>query len=612
MKLLKYISLAAICSLSLTACDDFLDTENKSTGNVNAGDYFAKSPGEIVPVAYNALRNFGQIIDMHDQASDLYMEKEPSKGGDFNTFELNSENGTVLNYYKNAYAGINYANCYLYYAGEDGPAADEMKFIRNYFYYLLTQQFGSVPYVTEYINTAERSYPRYPLADLYQAMIDELTTVYNSGNLPATDHTGRASKQAVAALLAKVTLAAAWDLDTQLTDSKTGAYSVSSTARFAEAAAWAEKAINGVQLTMPFDDKWNFNNQGNAEEIFSIQYQRQGVPTDELTSGHSLQNHYTCYFGNNVTVGLKGMSSGGDNLLSVKKGWQLWEKGDKRWEGTFMTTYYNSQVTNGTAAWGTQGYMAFYNCDAATLAKMPIAYQVFPYYMSEAECEAWLADHKSQTIGSFKEGYGTLTPKAVRLHPDGVTVWTFQADGTVNKSSQDPYTFSNVGGGYNGISVRKWDDPQSGQVQRDNDYRDIVLFHVSDMYLTAAEAYLLAGQEGQALAKVNAVRQRAGLAALGSFGAYDPDYSRNLALRPLDLILDEYGRECYAEMHRYHELRRTKQLIRYNLEFSDALVRGYSQMCNLQGEEKWYRPIPNDEFNQNIGLDRAVDQNPGY
>ncbi|MCH5346815.1 MAG: RagB/SusD family nutrient uptake outer membrane protein, partial [Muribaculaceae bacterium] len=561
-------------------------------------------------VAYNSLHSFDQVINMHDQASDLYMEKEPTKGGDFNTFELNSENGDVKNYYTNGYKGINNANCYLFYAGEGTKEADEMIFLRSYFYYLLTQQFGAVPYVKEYINTAERVYPRVPLDEIYPDLIADLTEVYNAGRLPATDHTGRASKQAVAALLAKITLAAAWDLDVDMTDSKTGAYNVKSTARFKEAAAWAEKAINGVQLTMSFDQKWAFNNQENNEEIFSVHYDRNSVPTDVLTSGHSLQNHYTCYFGNNVAVGLKGMSSGGDNLLSVKKGWQLFEKGDERFAGTFMTTYYNSEVKDGTAAWGDQGYMAFYNCDAAKLAGMPIAYQVFPYYMTEAECEAWLTAHKNQTVKLA--GYGTQTPKAVRLHPDGVTVWSFNADGSFSKSSQDPYTFSNVGGGYNGISVRKWDDPQSGQVQRDNDYRNIVLFHVSDMYLTAAEAYLLAGDEGQALAKVNAVRDRAKAPHLNSFGAYDPDYGRNLALRPLDLILDEYGRECYAEMRRFHELRRTKQLVRYNLEFSDALIAGYQSICGIGGAEKWYRPIPSDEFNQNMGLDLATDQNPGF
>lgn len=164
-----------------------------------------------------------------------------------------------------------------------------------------------MPYITTYIQTSTRDYPRTALSDLYPALIADLTDLYENSNLPASDNTGATvSKQAVAALLAKITLSAAWDLDTTLGDAEKGTYTVNSTTRFAEAAQWAEKAINGVQLTMPFADKWSPKNETNAEMIFAMQYSRAGYPGDVHSGGHSMQNQYMAMYGNCVQSGQKG------------------------------------------------------------------------------------------------------------------------------------------------------------------------------------------------------------------------------------------------------------------------------------------------------------------
>ena len=164
----------------------------------------------------------------------------------------------------------------------------------------------------------------------------------------------------------------------------------------------------------------------------------------------------------------------------------------------------------------------------------------------------------------------------------------------------------------NGTTVTKYDDPTCGAVTGSQDYRDIPFLHVSEMYLVAAEAYLLAGDESNSLKYINAVRNRAGLADLASFGAYEAPYTTSMSFTfvPLDLVLDERARECYAERTRYFDLRRTKQLVRYNLEFS-RFMNEVSKMANAQGQIKWYRPIPQSEIDNNTALTSA-DQNPGY
>ena len=166
--------------------------------------------------------------------------------------------------------------------------------------------------------------------------------------------------------------------------------------------------------------------------------------------------------------------------------------------------------------------------------------------------------------------------------------------------------------------MRKYDDPNAENVTRDQTYRDIPMLHLSEIYIVAAEAYYMADKEPEALAKINAVRTRAKADIQHSFEAYKNDVTYlplvnsgvTFNLTTLDLILDEKARECYAERIRYEDLRRTKQLIRYNLAFSRT-IKNANEMKGPDGEYKLLRPIPQEEINDNTALTLA-DQNPGY
>ena len=434
----------------------------------------------------------------------------------------------------------------------------------------------------------------------------DLTSLYNSSSLASQSHTGRASKQAVAALLAKVYLAAGWDLDTTLSDAEQGSYNVNGTNNFTQAASWAEKAINGINLTMSFEDKWYPTNEGNEEEIFSIQYERNGYPGDVSNSGHSMQNGFGGYYGNYDASGIKNVSS--DDQQS-EKSMYLFEKGDKRYEGTFMEVFYAAtKNASGKANWGTEGYYAHYN--VSDLSHFPITRVYLPYYVTEAEAEAWMTEHKSQLIadGSIYAN-GNVIVSLLTL--PNVTTWTLASGSTQFQKKTVAITDYNNQVD-NGACVKKFDDPNTEYTNNSNDYRDIVVFHVSDMYLIAAEAYLMAGQTAQALDKINAVRGRAGVAAISSFSAYQPEYftTSSFTIKDIDLILDERARELYAEGHRWMDLRRTKQLVRYNVEFNEY-VRDASAMQGKDGNYKWLRPIPANEISANTGITMA-DQNPGY
>ena len=596
---------------TLTACSDFLEAENKSAGGQTADDVFSKDAEPLLTAAYSSLKSYGFNTDLFSRGTDLYIHTRGKTVSDFDTYTFNTENSTISSLYSNVYRTINLANGVISYAGDGTQLSYEARFLRNYGYYILTQHFGSVPYITEYINSSETNFPRTPLNEVYSAMIEDLTSLYNSSSLEAQSHTGKASKQAVAALLAKVYLAAGWDLETSLGDAAQGTYTVNGTSNFTQAASWAEKAINGVGLTMSFEDKWSPFNEGNAEEIFSIQYERNGFPGDIISGGHSMHGSFGGYYGAYDASGIKGVSS---EDCQSQKSMYLFEKGDTRYDATYMMVMYNStKDANGKPTWGTEGYYAYYNASEADKAKMAICKVYFPYYYTEAEVQQWIDEHESQLIAD-KDKYANADVRISLLTLPQVTNWIYVQDANGDaKWSKSKVAIADYNAQTsNGACVKKFDDAAADFTNQANNYRDIVALHVSDLYLVAAEAYLMAGQSAQALEKINAVRGRAGLSALASFGAYQPEYSTSgsFKMTDLDLILDERARELYAEGQRWMDLRRTKQLVRYNVEFSEY-ISAASDMANNKGEIKWYRPIPANEISANSGISQA-DQNPGY
>ena len=327
-----------------------------------------------------------------------------------------------------------------------------------------------------------------------------------------------------------------------------------------------------------------------------------------------MMNQYTAYYGNPTQSGLKGTGSGGTNVMSAKAA-SLFEAGDSRFEGTFMTVFYNAPRPNkGNAVWE-DGYMAWYNKTAAEQEPLPIALKFYAPATTVAEAEADL--RKLVAAGRCvrpkdANTYGVNEPFAAILTGTEVIKWEFNTAGTMPSRKTMEYTTFIREAANNGTCVTKYDDPASGATTGSQCYRDLPFLHVSDMYLTAAEAYLLAGEDGKSLDMINAVRKRAGAKELSSFSEYEAPYTTNVnfVFTSLDLVLDERARECYAERTRYYDLRRTKQLVRYNLEFS-RFMKNLEDMCNAQGEVKWYRPIPQDEIDNNTALTSA-DQNPGY
>jgi len=595
-----------ISFFGLTSCEDFLEADNKSA--VNATEQFSTKENfeTLVNQAYYTLDTVYEEPNIFCAGTDLYIGIRAAGDATLEGYTLTSDNATVKSLYTNLFATVNAANAVLYYAGicedytEKELRKEEARFIRAYAYYILSQQFGRMPIIKSYINTAETSYPRNTLEETYQFMIDELVELSGSTLLPASDVTGRASVQAVKALLAKVYLAAGWDLETTLTNAESGSFSINGTGYFDKAAATAKAVVDAVPLTQSFEDKWSPFNEQNEEVIFAIQLNR-ASSLDVNTGGNSHQNDFGTYLGA-VTLGMKFINS---NLNQTSKSFYLYEKGDQRYDATFMTTVYN-YAENST--WGEQGYWAYYN--ATDLSSLGIAFYFPPWYTTDQE----IADYQTANAARFESAENQNVSQIIHT-ADPVRWIKYKSDGTLDSDESDINYIAALSRVGTIPSIKKFDDPETSSTASTSNggYRDFVLLHISDIYLVAAEAYLMAGNEGEALNYLNKVRARAGATQLISFASYqryDPDqFGYVSADQYVDVILDERARELIGEYYRWIDLRRTRQLVKYNIKWNKNFT--FSNIIGGDGNIKWLRPIPADEIGLNTGIS-STDQNPGY
>ena len=611
MRKYSYIIGAVLLSvLTLTGCKDYLEADNKTAGGQTAEQFFNGDATSLGVYAYSLMKPVVTRNAVYQYGTDLYV---PSRGKTsvFHDYSLTPETPDIKSFYSDLYACINMANACIFYDADRTQYTPEMRFVRSYCYYILSQQFGRVPYVTEYINSAARNYPLTELKDIYEAIEKDLLAAIADDKMAANyAGDGHATKDACYALLAKVCLAAGWDLGTTYNDVAAGTYAINSTDWFTKALNYAKQAGADNALTLTFADKWNPALADNgAEVLFAVQYDRAGYPGVAQEGGHGLQNTYGHYYGASA-LGQKYVNS---EFCQSLKSCKLWDKGDLRYDATFMTTFFNADNADN---WGKDGYYAFYSSpDTATQG---IRWKYFPYYTTDAEIRAWLTAHKAQMVkGDFAN-----QPNAYKVcDAANSNILTYKIDDGGSISVELTQTYDDALEGSNALNkfpcVRKWDDLTAGFIDgtnTSNDYRDIILLHQSDIILVAAEAAYMLGSTGVAEGYLNAVRARAGLPAT-TIDAYKAHYTVNAAFedafhKGIDYILDERGRELYAENERWIDLRRTKQLVRYNIEFN-AKVGSLLSMSGDGTNAKLYRPIPQAEINANEAI-TADNQNLGY
>ena len=567
-KILYSVALAACCMGTMTSCSDFLDASNKS--NVTAKQSFATKEGlnNLVNDAYQHLQNVYAaplFTSCFSAGTDMYADARNKMNEALNTYEtLTPENTDIKNLYTYLYSGIRAANSVSYYAQtaqvDDKTKSQligEARVLAAYEYYLLVNNFGGVPIMKDFLTTADTGYPKSSAADVYAYIISELEDVISKNVLQASTATkggGRISQETAKAILAKTYLSAAWDLNKQ--------------DYFSKAAALADEVIAGRKLTTPFAKLWKADGSGDDNEEFLWDVEYDLATANNTTSGGTEWSGYYCnYLGGNEDNIKATTSSYVPTLYAL----HCFKKGDQRYDATFMKEL--PDINKGNAA-GT-GYWTWYK-NGESLVGKPVTRYYSAWYETDADFEAWKAIDPANRANTY------------RIPMDS------QSKEAQNMDGRDMEYYDNQQLVYGSSPCKKFDDSNTAKTEKNTCYRDIHIITLPEMYLVAAEAYLKAGDNPKALARLNEVHQRAGLPAL-------------TGTITIDDILDENACENFGNEARWMDLRRTQTLVtrctKYNHEMGDKAAQYIGK--------KLLRPIPQAAIDANDQLTLA-DQNPGY
>lgn len=567
-KILYSVALAACCMGTMTSCSDFLDASNKS--NVTDKQTFATKEGlnNLVNDAYQHLQNVYAaplFTSCFSAGTDMYADARNKMNEALNTYEtLTPENTDIKNLYTYLYSGIRAANSVSYYAQTaqvddktKGQLVGEARVLAAYEYYLLVNNFGGVPIMKDFLTTADTGYPKSSAADVYAYIISELEDVISKNVLQASTATkggGRISQETAKAILAKTYLSAAWDLNKQ--------------DYFSKAAALADEVIAGRKLTTPFAKLWKADGSGDDNEEFLWDVEYDLATANNTTSGGTEWSGYYCnYLGGNEDNIKATTSSYVPTLYAL----HCFKKGDQRYDATFMKEL--PDINKGNAA-GT-GYWTWYK-NGESLVGKPVTRYYSAWYETDADFEAWKAIDPANRANTY------------RIPMDS------QSKEAQNMDGRDMEYYDNQQLVYGSSPCKKFDDSKTAKTEKNTCYRDIHIITLPEMYLVAAEAYLKAGDNPKALARLNEVHQRAGLPAL-------------TGTITIDDILDENACENFGNEARWMDLRRTQTLVtrctKYNHEMGDKAAQYIGK--------KLLRPIPQAAIDANDQL-TLDDQNPGY
>lgn len=567
-KILYSVALAACCMGTMTSCSDFLDASNKS--NVTAKQSFATKEGlnNLANNAYQHLQNVYAaplFTSCFSAGTDMYADARNKMNEALNTYEtLTPENTDIKNLYTYLYSGIRAANSVSYYAQtaqvDDKTKSQligEARVLAAYEYYLLVNNFGGVPIMKDFLTTADTGYPKSSPEDVYAYIISELEEVISKNVLQASTATkggGRISQETAKAILAKTYLSAAWDLNKQ--------------EYFSKAAALADEVIAGRKLTTPFAKLWKADGSGDDNEEFLWDVEYDLATANNTTSGGTEWSGYYCnYLGGNEDNIKATTSSYVPTLYAL----HCFKKGDQRYDATFMKEL--PDINKGNAA--NTGYWTWYK-NGESLVGKPVTRYYSAWYETDADFEAWKAIDPANRANTY------------RIPMDS------QSKEAQNMDGRDMEYYDNQQLVYGSSPCKKFDDSKTAKTEKNTCYRDIHIITLPEMYLVAAEAYLKAGDNPKALARLNEVHQRAGLHAL-------------TGTITIDDILDENACENFGNEARWMDLRRTQTLVtrctKYNHEMGDKAAQYIGK--------KLLRPIPQAAIDANDQLTLA-DQNPGY
>jgi hypothetical protein len=534
-------------------------------------------------------------------ATDEFIQGASSGGGAIHTY--NGLNGSNFGgAWGTAFTDINTLNGVLKYGQTiDLPDATkkqylaQAKFLRAFWYFYLVQTWGDVPLHTEFITVASQADTRQPAADVYKQIIQDLTeAAADLPNTPTSPFLGKAATKPVAQLLlAKVYLTRGW-LNNSAEDFTQAATICSDVI--------AKKSTYGLDLWQDYGDAFVPANDYGKETMFVSDHTLDAkygyYSVGGGASGGSAQNlspwftnwNYPSNSGLNsyvssgkiVNAGTSGMvrdSYYGRPYQRIRPNSYKWTTGtnsgknyfldqafvkrdaDSRYANSFYSVYIaNTPVTNSATS---------------SNNKRGISYTT----VVGVDTAIWLPDVEITGAPQFN---GTKPFKGIIVPP---SLW---------KSDLYP-------------ALKKFMDPSRGANFNDPSTRPCVLYRFSDIYLTAAEAYVKMGDLVKAAEMINVVRKRAAYRKTNTT-AQNTAAATAMTIAAsdvtVDFILDERSREFFGEWQRWQDLVRTKSLVR-RVKLWNPEAGQYIQDYHVQ------RPIPQSQIDR-VTEGPKFPQNTGY
>ena len=310
-RFLKYFTVAGVIltmfSLSCTKLDETVYSELTAEQFQPTESDVASVIGPVYSNLRNVVSGWAGLYDVIEESSDAIVTPVRPNGWDDGGMyrRMHKHTWTPEEYHTGAlwsriYAGITHANRALYMI-ESGKLPiesnkenyiAEIKVARAFYYYLLLDNFGNVPIVTQF-DVPEGFLPtQSSRQQVYDFVVKEVNDNINllSENVDATTY-GKFNKWAAYTLLAKVYLNA-------------GVYT--GTTKWTECLDACNKVLasNKYQLESNYRDLFKTNNEGSSEFIFA-------VPYDEIYAGWLHWHMKTLHPLNQATYNLQEAPWGG-------------------------------------------------------------------------------------------------------------------------------------------------------------------------------------------------------------------------------------------------------------------------------------------------------------
>lgn len=650
-KLRYIITVFAILAIANSSCTDFLDEVNR-TGSTENVIYSTKSGLDgLVASSYSYLRGwYGKeaAFGLSEGGTDTWLTGYDNRQKVLINYsgitpEVASSSRETMNacfdeYWELFFTAINVCNTGIKYVSE-APAGvlteaernaylGELKTLRAFYYWHLVETWGPVQINREPIIGASSVGRRDSEEDVYNFMLEDVDDAIVK--LAAkTAKTGRVNLWAAKSLKARLLLYKG----SKFNDNQA----------YADAAATADEVISGsgASFYTNYSDCWlgaNENGIINKESIWHIDYSdvleynilpsrlKLDASAVRMTwSAMILRNAANTIGGNashlmfvgvwNLVPGLTGIMIRTDTEAKktlkysnvnydLGMNYQPYSKGftrfvpsgylldlfndatDQRYQASFRDAYLVAPSLRTAFAGGVAPPTGFANMRDTAI------------YLSKKTVTASRIARAANRYVLFSRT-DVANPKVYPLYQDNA--------GTLTTNATSATGNDNFKGNRMYIQLKKFDD-YIGPIIRDLGSRDFFVFRLSEMYLIAAEGYMMSGQSGIAIQKLNDLRTAR--AKTGQINTLDATETGKVGSKDISVILDERARELCGEQQRWFDLKRTGKLVE-RVQAYNGLAKDYIQSYHA------LRPIPQPQMdavsNRTSGPDpNGFWQNLGY